>query len=96
MANAQQPTGVAVHTRHRNAIGVKWNKPPGATGYVVNYGTSPHQLDRTHTVPDGRTTETVIGNLEPGTTHYFRVQAQPAKTGSPSSEIVTGTTEVFR
>lgn len=72
---------------------VQWNRVPGAQSYVVNYGTSPDQLDQTHTTTEPSAT---IGNLQPDTTHYFQVQAQPSKPGSPSSEIVSSTTEVFR
>jgi hypothetical protein len=93
MANAQPVTGLATGTKHRNAVALKWNKPRGATGYVVNYGTSPHQLNGTHVIAGGNNTAAVIGNLQPGTTHYFRVQAQPAKLGSPSSELLSATTE---
>lgn len=90
---AKPVTGVAVSTRHRNAMGLKWNSVPGATGYVVNYGTSPGQLNSTHAITGGRSTSTVVGNLPPGTLHHFQVTAQPAKLGSPSSQIVSSSTE---
>jgi Fibronectin type III domain len=83
------PDGLAVSSKHRNAVTLKWNAVANATGYNVSYGLHPNELPYTVVVTGP---EAVIGNLKPGTPYYFAVQSRPAKPGSPGTEPIMGTT----
>lgn len=82
-------TGLTATSSTSSTVSLGWNVSQNATSYLVSYGTTPAADDATTTAPgagSGVTSGQVahpgitIGNLRPGTTYYFKVQAQPAGT----------------
>ncbi len=92
--NATNPvTGVTIDPRSTSpaTLELKWNAAANAKDYKVSYGQTSEASTWTTDSPAGQTAVTV-GGLRPGTTYYFKVQAQPAAPSAAWSEIVSGTT----
>lgn len=100
--NATNPvTGLAAGNITATAITLKWNQAANATGYTVSYGIAP--ANDTWTTSTGLQNDTVagtdnaqngatVGNLTPGTTYSFKVQATPASSGAGWGGPITVTT----
>ena len=73
------PAASASQTTSRTAT-VQWNKVTNATGYLIEYSTSPtfasNVNSRTATQPAGATGSLAITGLSRNTTYYFRVSAR--------------------
>ncbi|XP_050396200.1 neogenin isoform X2 [Patella vulgata] len=76
------------------AVTLNWQPParPNGliTGYLIFYSTDPKQDDRDWVVEGvvGDKLSTVINELTPSTTYYFKVQARNSKGYGPMSDIV--------
>jgi LysM repeat protein len=87
---ANPPTGVSVRGKTSSTVTLGWNKAANATSYTVAYGTTAAAADGSTSVSAALSSATV-GGLRAGTLYYFRVQAQPARTGSASATLTTTT-----
>ena len=100
--NATNPvTGVAAGNITGTAISLKWNQAANATGYTISYGVAPNATTYTTSTglqqdsnagTDNAQNGITIGNLTPGTTYSFKVQATPASSGAAWSDSTTVTT----
>lgn len=102
-ASATNPvTGLAVGHVTSTTVGLSWSAAQNATGYTVSYGLDPSASTWTTTAPGGGSGVTsgqvahpgiTIGNLNPQTTYYFKVQATPVgATGGWAGPISAKTT----
>lgn len=80
------PSGLTVSSVATTSVVLKWNAATNAKSYSVTWGTTSAATGGSATVPSTNTT-TLVGNLKPNTLYYFRVQAQPAKSGDPYASI---------
>lgn len=67
-------------------VSIAWDTVPGATGYVVSYGTASGSYAAN--VDAGSQTALTVSNLTSGVTYYFAVRAHDAtQVSSYSSEV---------
>lgn len=85
------PTGIAVVQAAKTSISLKWNKATNATGYTIFYGKT-SAANTWSTTTSGGAGDT-IGLLSPNTRYYFRVQANPAKSGAGFGAISATTSK---
>lgn len=87
------PTGLALATivSTLHTMSLKWNRAANATGYTISYGLSPDATGNQTSAP-GNQPGITIGNLNPGSTYYFKVQATPAAAGAGWAGPISGKT----
>jgi Bacterial surface proteins containing Ig-like domains len=88
--NAYQPKNLTVVSVNKD-VTLKWDAVAGATGYIVEYGTTPGDHPKSQTVTGA--TYLDVTNLESGTTYYFIVKAKNGTYVGPSSIEVSATTD---
>lgn len=87
------PTGVAMDANvSSSTLAVRWNQCANATGYNIQIDTNPDFAHEFQTYVPSSQTSVTVGNLNPGTTYYFRVQAVPASANAGWGGPVSGTT----
>ena len=57
----------------RRAVSIKWDKSPGATGYIVRFGGNPDKLYQNYMVYNNN--EIIIRSLNVNTPYYFTIDA---------------------
>lgn len=92
--NASNPvTGVATDANvSSSTAAIRWNAAANATSYNIQIATDPSFSNAFTTTAPASQTSVTLGNFNPSTTYYLRVQAQPASAGAPWSEPVSVTT----
>ena len=86
------PTNVAATVNSATQYTISWTASPGATSYVVRYGTTTSA--NTYNATTSNTSLAITANILQGTTHYFRVFAVSGGIESAASSTVNGTTPI--
>jgi hypothetical protein len=71
------PNGLTAHrdAGDRRKVTLAWDPAPGATSYLIRYGTSPHKLYQHHWVNGGDATSVTLYCLGSEASYSFRVDA---------------------
>ncbi len=86
------PTGTSAAKVTANGFTASWSAIPGATSYVLTVSSTPDFGSVAFCADVGNTTSYTVGNLEPGLTYYFQVNAYSVFGYSGSSSSVSTTT----
>jgi hypothetical protein len=78
-----------VSRSHAATLTLEWDPSPGATGYVINWGTTSGSYPNTVNV--GNTTSHRFSSLAPGASYFFTITAFNGAGSSPATPEVKGT-----